>query len=97
MVVMLQNRVRNVSVRDNLDRAVVVLQLLGGDDVRVVAMNGAIHADNALYHTGNSAQIVRHHNYRHTLVQTMQERVELVLELIIHKVRRFVENQQFRL
>ena len=97
MVVMLQDRVWNVSVRDNLDRAVVVLQLLGSDDVRVVAMNGAIHADNALHHTCNGAQIVRHHNYRHTLVQTMQERVEFILELVVHKVRRLVENQQFRL
>lgn len=97
MVVMLQDRVWNVSVRDNLDRAVVVLQLLGSDDVRVVAMNGAIHADNALHHTCNGAQIVRHHNYRHTLVQTMQERVEFVLELVVHKVRRLVKNQQFRL
>lgn len=97
MVMMFQNSVWNVSVRDNLDRAVVVLQLLGSDDVRVVAMNGAIHADNALHHTCNGAQIVRHHNYRHTLVQTMQERVEFVLELVVHKVRRLVENQQFRL
>ena len=97
MVVMLQDRVWNVSVRDNLDRAVVVLQLLGSDDVRVVAMNGAIHADNALHHTCNGAQIVRHHNYRHTHVQTMQERVEFILELVVHKVRRLVENQQFRL
>lgn len=71
MVVMFQNCVWNVSVRDNLDRAVVVLQLLGSDDVRVVAMNGTIHANNALHHTCNGAQIVRHHNYRHTLVQTM--------------------------
>lgn len=97
MVVMLQNCVRNVSVRDDLDRAVVVLQLLGSDDVRVVAMYGAIHADNALHNARDGAQIVRHHNYRHTLVQTMQERVEFVLELVVHKVRRLVENQQFRL
>ena len=33
VVMMFQNRMRNVAVRDNLNRAVVVLQLLGGDDV----------------------------------------------------------------
>jgi hypothetical protein len=58
VVVMLQNCVWNVSVRDNLDRAVVVFQLLGGNDVRVVAMNGAIDAYNALYDACNCAQIV---------------------------------------
>ena len=59
---------RNVAVRYDLDRAVVVLQLLGRDDVRVVAMNGAIDANNALYDACNRAEVVRYHNYRHTLV-----------------------------
>ena len=32
-VMMLQNGMRDMSVRDDLDRAVVVLQLLGSDDI----------------------------------------------------------------
>ena len=71
VVMMLQNRMRNITVRDNLNRAVVVLQLLGCDDVRVVAMNGAIDANNALYDACNRSQVVRYHNYRHTLVKAV--------------------------
>ena len=58
----------NVSVRYNLDRTMVVLQLLGSYDVRVVAMYRAIYANNALYDACDCAEVVRHHNDSHTLV-----------------------------
>lgn len=67
VLVLTQNRVRNIAVRDNLNRAVVVAQLLLGDYVRIVAVNMAIYADDATNNTRNCANIVRHHHYRHLL------------------------------
>ena len=52
-----------------LEWAVVVLQLLGGYKVGVMSMYRTIYADNALYNACYGTYVVRHHNYRHTLVE----------------------------
>lgn len=46
---MFQHRVGNVPVRHELNGAVIVAQLLFGDDVRAVAVYAAVHADDLLY------------------------------------------------
>ena len=51
VVVVAEYGVRNVAVRYYLNRAVIVAELLLGDDVRVVAMNVAVDADNVVHDT----------------------------------------------
>ena len=69
IVVMRQHRVCHCAVRYNLNRAAVVVELLLCDDVRVVTMYRAIYTDDVLDHAGNRSDIVRYHNYRHSLVK----------------------------
>lgn len=57
----------NIAVGDQLNRAVVVTELLLGDDVRLVAMYVAVDAHYATHNTRYSADVVRHHNNCHTL------------------------------
>ena len=68
VMMVLQNCVWNMTVRDDLNRAVVVFQLLGSYDVRVVSMNCAIDANNALYDARNGAEVVRYHDDCHALI-----------------------------
>ena len=96
MVMRFENRVRNVAVSNDLNRAVVVVELLGSDDVRRVAMNVPIDADDTLHHAGNRAQVVRHHHNSNALVQLLQKRIQLPLETVIHEDGRLVKNQQTR-
>ena len=58
VVVARENGVGDIVVEDYLDRAVVVLQQLGGELGGGVAMNGAIDADNTPHDRGNSTNIV---------------------------------------
>ena len=58
MFVLAKYGVRHLSVRDYLDGAVVVLELLLGDDVRVVAVDGAVDTDDTLYHAGYGSHVV---------------------------------------
>ena len=96
IAVVAQHGVGDMAVRDDLDRAAIVLQLLLGDLVRVVAVYGAIHADNLLHNAGDCTQVVRDHHNGHLAVQLLQEVVELVFKAVINKVGRLVEDQQAR-
>ena len=75
MMMLAKNGVRNFAVRNYLYRTVVIFELFFSNDVRVVAVYGAIHADYTLDHTCNSSHIVRNHHYRHTLVQLVEQSV----------------------
>ena len=94
--VVLQHGVGNVPVRHELDGAVVVAQLLLGDDVRTVAVHAAVHADDLLHDAGDRADVVRHHDDRHAAVQFVQRAVKLVFEFVVHEIRRLVQDQQLR-
>ncbi len=96
VLVLFENRMRHLAVRDDLNRAVVVVELLGGYDVRVVPMHASVDANDALDETRNRTQIVRHHHDGHTFVEPAQQRIQLVLEFVVDEVGRLVENQQLR-
>ena len=88
-----ENCVGHLAVRDYLYRAVVVLELFLGDDVRVVAMHRAIDAYDALHNTRNRTQVVRYNHYGHPLAQALHHAVELMLEAVIDKVCRLVQDE----
>ena len=70
-----QHGVRYVAVRDELDRAAVVAQLLLVDDVRIVPVNMTVDADDALHHRGDRPHVVRHHDDGHAAVQLLENAV----------------------
>ena len=88
-----KNGVGHLAVRDNLYRTVVVLELLLGDDVRVVAVDCTVDTNDTLHHAGYRADVVRYHHYRHSLVEFAQQGVELVLETVVHEVCRLIQYQ----
>ena len=88
---------RHVAVKDDLYRAVVVVQLLRRDAVGVVAMHMAVDADDLLDMGGNRSQIVRYHDDGHFVVELFEQRVKLLLEPVVDEIGRFVQNQQFRI
>ena len=96
VLVLFENRMRHLAVRDDLNRAVVVVELLGGYDVRVVPMHASVDANDALDETRNRTQIVRHHHDGHTFVEPAQQRIQHVLEFVVDEVGRLVEYQQLR-
>ena len=67
-----KNGVRNRAVADNLDRAVIVVELLLCDYIRVVAVYDAIDTDDTLDSAGYCSHIVRDHNDCHLLVKLLQ-------------------------
>ena len=69
----LENRVRHVTVSNDLNRTIIVVELLGRNDVRCVAMNVAIDADDVLNDARNRTQVVRHHHDSNTLIQLLQQ------------------------
>jgi hypothetical protein len=71
-VVLAQNGVWNIAVGDNLNRAVVVAELLLSDYVGVVAVNVPIDADNVAYYTRYGAYVVRHHHNGHLMTQVVK-------------------------
>ena len=72
-MVMLQYCVGNFAVRNNLDGTVIVGQLLGGDEIGVVAVDGAIDTHDAAHLGGNRTDVVRHNNDSHTLAQAVEQ------------------------
>ena len=60
-----KDRVGYVAMTDNLYRAVVILELLGSDDIGVVAVYMAVYTDYIPYDTRYCAYVVRHHEYCH--------------------------------
>lgn len=88
--------VGDCAVTDELDGAVVVLQQLGRELGRVVAMHGAIDTHYTFHIRGDSANIVRHNHNRHMLIEFPQQVVELVLKFVINKVCGLVEYKQAR-
>lgn len=95
--VVLQHGVWDVAVREELDRAVVVAQLLLGEDVRPVAVHPAVHADDLLDDAGDGPDVVRDNDDRHAVVQRAERVVELLFEPVVHEVRGLVEDQQLRI
>ena len=93
----LEHRVGNVPVGEQLNRAVVVGELLGGDAIRVVTMHCAIDADNLFDQTRNRADVVRYHDDGHPLAQFPQGVVERLLKLVVDEVGRLVQNQELGL
>lgn len=73
LLVLAEDGVGNIAVRYELYRAVVVAQLLLGDDVRIVAMHVAVDTYDATHDTRDSADVVRHHNYGHMLREMVQK------------------------
>ena len=65
--VVLQYGVGYVTVRYDLNGAVVVAQLLLGENIRVVTMCCAINADDTLHNAGDCAQIVRNNHHSHIM------------------------------
>ena len=94
VVVFAKDGVGNVAVGDNLDGAVVVAQLLLGDDVRVVAMDMAVDADNVIHNARYGTHVVRHHHNSHVVAEVVQKIIQLILEAVIHKVGGLVEYQE---
>ena len=58
VVVFAEDSVGNIAMCDNLNRAVVVAQLLLGYDVRVVAVYVAVDADDVVHNARNSTHVV---------------------------------------
>ena len=94
--VVFQHGVGDVPVRYQLNRAVVVAQLFLGQNVRTVAVDLPVDADDLLHDAGDRADVVRHHDDRHAGVQFMQRAVKLLLEFVVHEIRGFVQDQQPR-
>ena len=61
--------VGDAAVRDDLNRATIVVELLLCDDVRVVTMYVAVYAYDAFDDAGNCADVVRHHDDCHPFVE----------------------------
>lgn len=72
LLVLAEDGVGDVTVRDNLYRTVIASQLLLGDDVRVVTMDVVVDADDALDHARYGANIVRHHNDCHLVGEVVE-------------------------
>lgn len=94
--VVFQHGVGDVPVRYQLNRAVVVAQLFLGQNVRTVAVDLPVDADDLLHDAGDRTDVVRHHDDRHAGVQFMQRAVKLLLEFVVHEIRGFVQDQQLR-
>ena len=84
--------VGNMSVRYQLNRTVVVAQLLFGQHVRAVTMYMAVDADDLFHDAGNRSDVVRNHDDRHAFVQLVQRAVKFLFEFVVHKIRRFVQD-----
>ena len=72
LLVLAEDGVGNVTVRDNLYRTVIASQLLLGDDVRVVTMDVVVDADDALDYARHGANVVRHHNDCHLVSEVVK-------------------------
>ena len=94
VVVFAEDGVGNIAMRDNLDGAVVVAQLLLGDDVRVVAMDMAVDADNVIHNARYGTHVVRPHHNSHVVAEVVQKIIQLILEAVIHTVGGLVEYQE---
>ena len=93
-LVVAEHRMRYVAVRYDLNGAVVVAQLLGSDDIRVVAVYVAVYAYDGLDDTRHGAYVVRYHHDSHAAVQTLEHGVKFAAEAAVDKIGRLVENQQ---
>lgn len=70
-MVLAEDGVGDITVGDNLDGAVVVAELLLGDDVRVVAVDMAVDADDVIHNARYSTHIVRHHHNGHIVAEVV--------------------------
>ena len=94
--VMFQYGVRNVPVRYYLYRTVVVSQLLVCQHIRAMPMHVPVDTDNFLDHACDGADVMGHDYNGHALIQFMKKPVEFLFESVVDEIRRFIENQQFR-
>ena len=72
-MVLAEDGVGKVTVGDHLYGAVVVAQLLLGDDIGVVAVHMAVDADDVVHDTRYSAHVVRHHHNSHIVAEVVQQ------------------------
>ena len=72
MLVHAEYRVGDATVRDNLYRTLVVVELLLRDDVGVVAVYRTVYADDVFHDARDSADVVRNHHDCHFFVQPPQ-------------------------
>lgn len=72
VVVLAEDRVGDITVGDNLYGAVVVAQLLLGDDIRVVAVDMAVDADDIVHDARYCAHVVRYHHNSYLVAEVVQ-------------------------
>ena len=72
VVVLAEDGVGDITMGDDLYGAVVVAELLLGDDVRVVAVDMAVDADDVVNDARDSADVVRHHHNGHVVAQVVE-------------------------
>ena len=59
-------------------------------------MCAAIDADDLLHDAGDRSDVVRDDDDGHAPIEFLQRAVQFLFETVVHEVRRFVQNQQFR-
>ena len=60
-------------------------------------MCAAIDADDLLHDAGDRSDVVRDDDDGHAPIEFLQCAVQFLFETVVHEVRRFVQNQQFRI
>lgn len=91
-----QNGMRNIAMAYQLDRTVIIVQLLFCNFIRIVAMDSAVDAYDGFDDTCNGADVMRYHDDGHLAVQCSENIVQLFFEFVIHEIGGFIQNQQFR-
>ena len=92
-----KHRMRHLAVGNKLNRAVVIAELLLGDDVRIVPVDITIHTNDISHDTRNRPQIVRNHYDRHSSVQLGEQRLGSVYETLDNKDGRSDRRQNLRI
>lgn len=84
MFVCFQYPVGHLSVGHQLYRAMVSLQLFGRNQVGWVVVQRPVDAGDSFDVGADGAQVVRHHDDAQTLVQFLEDGVELLFEVAVH-------------
>lgn len=85
----------NGSVRDHLNRTVVIPQLFGRKDIGSVPVYVAVYADDLFHDAGYGSDVVRDHDDCHPVVQFAEGLVQLLFESVVHEIGGFVEDKEF--
>lgn len=93
--VVFEHGVWDCSVRDHLNRTVVIPQLFGRKDIGSVPVYVAVYADDLLHDAGYGSDVVRDHDDCHPVVQFAEGLVQLLFESVVHEIGGFVEDKEF--